>query len=175
MVHRFNKLNVIAGCILVFMLPLLFLFNGLVLCSSISDFVYSDAKIEFCVLLTFAFSVFIYNGIDTDNTIIGSYKPKNKWYYIVSGVALLMVVVLPYKEHTLPHFAFAGLFYLTSYANIIVFSNPEHRKIKTWAVVASIILLLGHYFGWYSLAIAEQLGLIVIGINLIFENLKITE
>jgi putative Mn2+ efflux pump MntP len=174
MEKRNKKLNIIAIGILLFILPILYVVSG-ELRPSISDYVYSSAHLTFAILLTFAGAVFIYNGVQDDDTIIGKYKANSKWYNIVTGLALIGVVATPHLHYPIAHYTCAAVFFGSGFVNMILFSNHEDRFIKAIACFISIGVLVSSFFGHLSLAVAEQIALIPIALNLTLEILNKTK
>lgn len=174
MEKRNKKLNIIAIGILLFILPILYLVSG-ELRDSISDYVYSSAHLTFAILLTFAGAVFIYNGVQDDETVIGKYHANSKWYNIVTGLALIGVVATPHLHYPIAHYTCAAIFFGTGYINMILFSNQEDRLIKIIATGVAVALCVIYYFGYISLAILEQLILLPIALNLLLEILNETK
>lgn len=172
--NRDKKLNIIAIGILLFILPILYLVSG-ELRDSISDYVYSTAHLTFAILLTFAGAVFIYNGVQDDDTVVGKYRANSKWYNIVTGLALIGVVATPHLHYPIPHYTCAAIFFGTGYVNMVLFSNHEDRFIKIAVTLCAICVCVLCVFGLLSLAITEQIIIIPIALNLLLEILNKTK
>ena len=168
MTKRDKKLNAIAIGILCFIFPLLILTTWEVR-PSISNYAYSDFNQIFVMLLTFAGSVFIFNGTQDDKNQIGKYKANSKWYNIVTGLALIGVAITPHLDFPVWHFACAGLFFLSGAVNMVLFSSTKQRWFKALGASIIVISLLGSFVFGYSLAIAEQIALLPIALNLLGE------
>lgn len=174
MEKRNKKLNLIAIAILTLILPILHIVSG-ELRESISDYVYSSAHLTFAILLTFAGSVFIYNGVQDDETVIGKYKANSKWYNIVTGLALIGVVATPHLHYPIAHYTCAAIFFGSGYINMVLFSDYEDRYIKIIACIIGLTILISPIFKAMSLAFAEQMALIPIALNLALEILNKTK
>lgn len=172
--NRDKKLNIIAIGILLFILPILYLVSG-ELRESISDYVYSSVHLTFAILLTFAGAVFIYNGVQDDDTVIGKYRANSKWYNIVTGLALIGVVATPHLHYQIAHYTCAAIFFVTGYVNMVLFSGHEDRLIKIIATCIAVALCFICYLGCISLAITEQIIIMPIALNLFLEILNKTK
>ncbi len=166
--NRDKKLNIITIVILCFVFPILILTTWEVR-PSISNYAYSEYNHFFVMLLTFAGSVFIFNGTQDDKHQIGKYKANSKWYNIVTGLSLIGVAITPHLDYPILHFSCAGLFFLSGAVNMVLFSSTKQRWFKSLGASVIIISLLGSFVFNYSLAIAEQIALLPIALNLLGE------
>jgi hypothetical protein len=137
---------------------------------SISDYAYMDRSYIFGMLLCIAAMLFIFNGA------VYFYKHQSfemmtpgKWYNVVLGVSLLMVILLPYKEFKYPHYTFASIFFGFNAFVIGFFHQRKYRVISRILAVATLTSL-GLHFAFkkeISLFWGEWLSLIVIGVHFI--------
>lgn len=161
MEKRLVKLDIILAALLLFIPLILILVTGEVR-TSISDYAYSQYSYLFASLLTLAGTMFIFNG--------SAYITK--WYHIVSGVALIGVVLTPHKEYVILHYVFAGIFFMGNIITMIIFSSTKQRKWKLGVGVFILIILMGVYITKsYSLLVAEWIGMLPICLHFIGEEL----
>ncbi|SFS30874.1 DUF7103 family protein [Lutibacter maritimus] len=134
--------------------------NGIVR-NSISNYVYMQHNQVYYFLLIISASMFGYSG---------AIWRKN--YNIILGALLAGVVLTPHLSFPTLHFTLAGLFFAYSIVVMILYSSKEQRKFKIYAAAFIVIGMLGHFvFEWYSLLIAEWLGVVPIAIHFIGETL----
>ena len=133
--------------------------------TSISNYAYSKYSFVFVCLFTFAGSMLIVDGCKDD------YFTRNKWYSIVLGLSLIGVALTPHKDYSILHYSFASIFFIGSLFSMVLFSSPKQRPLKMIFGFVIIISMLGHFaFNWYSLLIAEWIGMLPIIINYTGEN-----
>ncbi|MCT4698095.1 DUF7103 family protein [Tenacibaculum haliotis] len=158
--RRITKLYTVKAMLLLFMPLILILVSGEVR-SSISNYVYSDSIAVFIMLLTIASTLFINNGI-TDS----------KWYNVILGLSLTGVALTPHLDYSFLHYTFAIIFFLGSVFVMIFYSSEKQRIYKIIAGAIVVLAMLGTFlFNWYSLLIAEWIGLVPICIHFIGEAL----
>ena len=164
MEKRIKKLLNISFILLLFMPLILSLIDGEIR-TSISNYAYSNHSQIFVGLLTFAGSMLIVDGCKDDLIT------RNKWYSIVLGLSLIGVAITPHKDFLILHYSFAGIFFIGSLFAMILFSSPKQRLLKMIFGLVIIISMLGHFaFNWYSLLVAEWIGMLPIIINYMGEN-----
>jgi len=168
--YRDSKLNVIALGMLCFILPILILIDNQ-LRPSISDYAYSQHNHIFTMLLTFAGSIFVFNGTDDDDNVIGRYKANSKWYNIITGLSLIVVAITPHLDYTVLHYIFAILFFLSGSVNMVLFSSDKQRWFKLIGAFFVILSLVSSFIFNWNLAIMEQLAILPIAFNLLGENI----
>ena len=158
---RFRKYQVLMASVLFFIPLILIKIQGEVL-PSISAYYYMDNYQWFVSLLTIASMMYANSGVH-DN---------RKWYNILLGLSLWVVVMAPYDTWKWTHFTAAGIFFIGSEIVMIYDSNKEQRKYM-WMLGFVINLgMAGHFvFGWYSLLVAEWIGLMPITAHFIGESL----
>lgn len=151
---------------------------------SISNYVYMDNSYVFGLLLTMAAMLFIFNGAlyfsSTEYKGLKE-KGKNKWYNIILGISLLLVVLLPHEEYKYPHYIAAGIFFLGSSLVIALDCRKKDRKLNLFFAILSIASLVFYFvnwlfdlnINWYTLLVAEWISLIVITIHYYLESKEI--
>ena len=158
---RLTKFEVIIASLLLFLPLLLILIDGTVR-PSISNYAYMEKSYWFASLLTIPALLFVFNGVINNK----------HWYNILLGVSLFGVAVTPHLEMSIIHNIFAFIFFAGSVFVMIYYTT---KKQRTYMVVFGGIVvlgLLGHFVvGWYSLLIAEWIGLIPISVHFIGESL----
>jgi hypothetical protein len=125
----------------------------------------------FGMLLSIAAMLFIFNGaVYFKNERYFELSRAGKWYNIILGMSLLAVILLPYKQYVVPHYFFAGTFFV---GNALVIGIFHKRKYRIPSLVLSILTLVAialHFLSHVvSLFAAEWLSLTVIGIHFILE------
>ncbi len=161
---------------LVFIPLILFLSDDECWRPSISNYVYMGNSYVFGLLLTIAAMLFVFNGA----LYFGSSeykglkeKGKNKWYNIILGVSLLLVILLPHEEYKYPHYIAAGIFFLGSSLAIALDCRKKDRKWNLFFAILSIASLVFYFVNWlfnlgihwYTLLVAEWISLAVISIH----------
>lgn len=172
--YRLNKFMVIA-ITLIGLMPFVFYFLDGKFYGSISAMVDSPYKSLFYMFIFGgAYSIFMY-GLKDDPNKLGNYQVNNKWFELVSAFALLGVGLFHYVTYSFWHFLFAGIFFLSIYINIFIFSSPKQRLIKF--LVANLIPLglLAHYLGFCSLLFSESLGILIYSVNIYLESKKLID
>jgi hypothetical protein len=138
--------------------------------SSISDYAYMDRSYIFGMLLCIAAMLFIFNGA------VYFYRQQSfemmtpgKWYNVVLGVSLLIVILLPYREFICPHYIFAGIFFGFNAFVIGFFHQRKYRVISRILAVATVAGLGLHFLFKKEISLfwGEWLSLIVIGVHFI--------
>ena len=159
---RLLKFEVILASLLLFLPLILILIDGQVR-PSISNYFYMDSNQWFVSLLTIASLLFIINGVINNK----------KSYNILLGVSLWIVAIAPHKELQIIHFVAAAIFFIGSEFVMVRYSTKSQRKYM-WLLASIInIGMVGHFvFGWYSLLIAEWIGLLPITAHFIGESLN---
>lgn len=158
---RIKKLEQVLSVLLVLIVPILWLVTG-ELRSSISDYAYSDADNLFVGLLWLSGAMFCYNAMYT-----------KKFYNWILGGSLIGVSLTDHLDHTIPHYSFAGLFFLGSMFVIVYFSSKKQRLYKVITVGLMFLALVGHFiFDWYSLLIAEWICILPLSIHFLGESLN---
>lgn len=158
---RITNLYTIKATLLLFMPLILIGVSGEVR-TSISDYVYSDSIAIFIMLLTIASTLFVNNGVTT-----------KKWYNIILGLSLTGVALTPHLHYPFWHYLFAIIFFAGSVFVMIFYSSKKQRIYKVIAGIIVVLAMLGTFlFNWYSLLIAEWIGLLPICVHFIGETLN---
>lgn len=139
--------------------------------SSISDYVSMGRSYVFGMLLSIAALLFIFNGaVYFRNEDQFSLSKAGKWYNIILGLSLLAVILLPYKQYGVPHFIFAGLFFIGNALVIAIFHKKQYAIPSIILAVLTIVTITLHFYNQtVSIFTAEWLSLTVIGVHLIME------
>jgi hypothetical protein len=120
------------------------------------------------------FSILIY-GMKDDFSILGKYQTRNKWFELITAFSLLGVGLFHYKEQPILHYISAGLFFASIASNIIIFSSTKQRALKI-LIVSIIPISLGLVpFGYISLLLAEELGVLIYAASIYLETKKISD
>jgi hypothetical protein len=138
---------------------------------SISNYVYMQHSYVFGMLLCIAAMLFIFNGaVYFKNARQFGLNPQGKWYNVVLGLSLLLVIVFPHLEYPIPHYFFALLFFVGNAIVTGIYHKKNNRGISIILAIltlASFALTLGHII---SLFWAEWISLTVIGIHFILQT-----
>ncbi|UYW02128.1 hypothetical protein K5I29_04300 [Flavobacterium agricola] len=160
MEKRILKLELILALFL-FFIPVVLIGVTNEIRPSISDYAYSKSNDVFTALLTIAGALFIYNGVIN----------REKWYNIVLGCSLIGIGVTPHLDYAVLHYSFAALFFIGSIAVMIIYSSQQQRFLKVMLALIVLTALIGCFaFKWYSLLVAEWIGLIPIAVHFIGES-----
>lgn len=131
--------------------------------TSISDYAYSEYSFVFVGLLAKAGMLFIFNYV----------LNEKHWYNLILGISIIGVAFTPYLDYPLPHYIFAGVFYVGS---VLAISLSSNQFLSTWkyliSAIISIALILHFAFVVFSLLTAEWIGLIPISIHFIIKSIK---
>lgn len=131
--------------------------------SSISDYAYSRFAYVFCLLLTLAGSLFLFNG----------FFFKRHWYNTILGAALFGIVLTPHNDFSTLHYVFASIFFVGSILAIQLSSNTNFRVTKTvFSIIISLALLAHFVLGWYSLLVAEWIAILPISVHFISKSIN---
>lgn len=164
MENRIKKLLNISFIWLIFLPVFLYAIDGQIR-TSISNYAYSQYSFVFVAFLTFAGSMLVVDGCKDDLIT------RNKWYSIILGLSLIGVAVTPHKDYSIIHYTFAAIFFIGSLFAMVLFSSPKQRLLKMIFGLVIIISMLGHFLlNWYSLLVAEWIGMLPIIINFTGEN-----
>ena len=146
---------------------------------SISGYAYMSRSYLFGLVLTVAAMMFIFNGIlyyDKAAVSGTGYSAEfGRWYNIILGLALLGVVLVPYGDSELFHYAFAGIFFLGGALCVALFSEKRHNRISVCIAVLSVVGLAAHYAfdGLYSLLVGEWIALAVLAVHYFLESIGV--
>ncbi|MCF6280275.1 MAG: hypothetical protein L3J14_08010 [Flavobacteriaceae bacterium] len=110
-----------------------------------------DNNYVFGLLLTMAAMLFVFNGAlyfksEEYKKLEG--KGKNKWYNIVFGIYLLLVILFPHEEYKWPHYIAAGIFFLGSSLAIAFDCSKKDRKLNLFFAILSIASLVFYFVNW---------------------------
>ena len=127
---------------------------------SISNYVYMQHSYVFGMLLTIGAMMFIFNGALYWNTADDmGVSDHGKWYNVVLGAALLVVVCFPHLQFPAEHYTAAVIFFVGNALVTLIF----HRKRDAfWSIVIgsitglSFVLVFTHSV---SLLVAEWISL----------------
>lgn len=132
---------------------------------SISAYAYYT-PLSFSFMLTMAGSLFFYNG----------YSDRSKWFEMVLGSSLWLVVLFPHLDWPVLHYAFAGVFFLGSCFNMIFFSSGKYRAYMILIAFLLLLAMVGtFFFQWYTIYWAEFLGMAPISAHKVLEQKKIID
>lgn len=148
---------------------------------SISNYVYMENSYVFGLLLTMAAMLFIFNGalyFNSPEYISLETRKRNKWYNIILGVSLILVVVFPHEEYKVSHYIAAGTFFLGSSFFIAFDCYKRDKRINLFFAILSIASLFFYFIkwkfnlkiDWYTLFVAEWISLAVISIHYYLES-----
>jgi len=141
--------------------------------SSISDYVYMWHNYVFGMLLSIAAMLFIFNGFIYFKKEQHNGDKSGKWYNVGIGLCLLGVVCFPWREHSIVHFTFAGLFFVGNAVSTGYFHTKRWPKSNITMAILTVIALGMHFstlFSWLTLFWAEWVSLSVVGIHFWLES-----
>jgi hypothetical protein len=116
--------------------------------------------------------LFIYDGVQ---------HLQERWYNIIQGVLLTIVVLFRYEDSTTImgtyisfyyiHYVAAVLFFLGSLFEMVYFSNKAER---TWKIIIAVAVLIGmsgcFIFNKYTILVAEWIGILQMSIHTYLEQ-----
>ncbi|MCR8561060.1 hypothetical protein KXD93_25610 [Mucilaginibacter sp. BJC16-A38] len=140
---------------------------------SISDYVYMCHNYVFGMLLGIAAMLFIVNGFIYFKKEDNSKDSTGKWYNIGIGLSLLGVVCFPWREHTIVHFSFAGIFFVGNALATGFFHTKRWPKSNITMSVLTVVVLALHFAKfapWLTLFWAEWVSLAVVGVHFWLES-----
>jgi hypothetical protein len=177
---RRMEISIAAICIL---MPLILIWlDGWHVRTSISDYVNIQHAHIYGLLLTMAGMLFLVNGVvylRTDG--LKKTKQHGRWYNIILGSLLLLIVLFDLDNFIVLHNVFALLFFVGSAFVIAFFNDRQHRKISIFiaflTALGFVVLLIRNVFDidaldWFTLFWAEWVSLTVIAVHYILESLE---
>lgn len=141
---------------------------------SISDYVTIKKSYLFGMLLCMAAMLFMFNGAvyfrqekrkNTDNR-------AGKWYNVILGLSLLMVIILPCNVYETAHLVFAAIFFIGNAVVTGIFTK-QYRKTGITLAILTLASFVLWALGLFSLLWAEWVSLIVIAVHFILETLGV--
>ena len=139
---------------------------------SISDYVYMNHSYVFGLLLCIASMLFIFNGaVYYKSEPAFNISQHGQWYNVVLGISLIMVICLPYQSFTIPHFIFAGIFFLGNAVVTGIFYKDKDRKKSIALAILTVAAIPLAILNLISVLAAEWISLAVIGIHFILSTL----
>jgi len=155
---HFTRLKVIQAIGFLFIPLILVIVNGEML-GSVSAFA-NFTPLTFASLLTLAAALFVYDG----------FVHRSRWINLVIGFMLLGVVFFNHLHYPVTHYIFAGSFFFCSIFSMVYFSSDSQRWFKSIAGGFILFGLFGCFlFHWYSIFLAEWIGMIPISLHFILE------
>lgn len=145
------------------MLSMVFIFIALdkgIVRDSISNYVYMQHNQVYYGLLFTTSGMFMVNG---------AIWRKN--YNIVLGALLAGIALTPHLEFPTLHTILAAAFFEISCIVMVFYSTKKQLWYKVAAAIFINFALIGCVlFGWYTLLVAEFLGILPITIHYLFES-----
>jgi branched-subunit amino acid transport protein AzlD len=131
----------------------------------------------FGMLLSIASMLFVFNGavyfrIEREKSALNLSK-YGKWYNVVLGLSLLMVVCLPWRQFGCYHFTFATIFFFGNAVVTGIFHQKRNGRLSIVLAVLTVVALIIYMlklFPDFSLLAAEWISLTVVGIHFYLES-----
>jgi hypothetical protein len=143
---------------------------------SVSNYVYMNKSYIFGLLLTMAAMLFIFNGaVYYNNEKHLNISWHGQWYNIVLGLSLIGVVCFPHKEYAIPHYIFAGIFFLGNALVTGIFYKDKDKKKSIFLAILTVAALPLALINVISLLVAEWISLGVIAVHFILSTIDINE
>lgn len=140
---------------------------------SISNYVYMCKSYIFGLLLAIAAMLFIFNGaVYYKNEASLNISRHGQWYNVVLGLSLIGVICFPHIEHPLPHFTFAGIFFIGNALVTGIFYKDKDKKKSIFLAVLTVAALPLALWHVITLLVAEWISLCVIGIHFILSTIN---
>lgn len=172
--YRLNKALLIS-ILLICCMPIIFYLLDGKWYPSISSMVDSPNHAVFYLFIFSGFFAILVYGLKDDFTVLGKYQTRNKWFELITAFSLLGVGLFHYKEHSILHYISAGLFFVSIFTNIIVFSSRKQRPFKIVIVSIIPISLCLVLFKCISLTAAEEIGVLIYAVSIYLETKKIID
>jgi hypothetical protein len=142
--------------------------------SSISDYARMPNSYVYGMLLCMAAMLFIYNGavyFQRTKKGLQGINQHGKWYNVVLGVSLLLVIIFPTDKYETVHYVFSIIFFGGNAAVTAIFYCRKYRSIRILLAILTVVsfalffakILIPTIF-W-----AEWLSLTVVSIHFILE------
>lgn len=137
---------------------------------SISDYVYMSDSYIYGMLLCMAAMLFIFNGaVYFRNEDAFGLQRAGKWYNVILGVSLLVVILFPHRQYVIIHYFFGAVFFLGNAVVIGLFHNARDRVVSIVLAVVTVAAIALHYAGVWSLLAGEWVSLGVIAAHFIMQ------
>jgi len=139
---------------------------------SISNYVYMDYSYVFGMLLCIAAMLFIFNGAvyyKSEQHMHISWH--GQWYNVVLGLSLLGVICFPHEEFHIPHYIFAGIFFLGNAVVTGTFYKDKDKKKSIIMAILTVATLPLAFTNVITLLTAEWISLFVIGVHFVLSSI----
>jgi hypothetical protein len=143
---------------------------------SISNYVYMGHSYVFGLLLCIAAMLFIFNGAvyyKSEQHMHISWH--GQWYNVVLGLSLIGVICFPHIEHPVPHYIFAGIFFVGNALITGIFYKDKDKMKSIIMAVLTIAALPLAFLHIISLLVAEWISLFVIGVHFVLSTIGMNE
>jgi hypothetical protein len=138
---------------------------------SISDYVYMSDSYIYGMLLCMAAMLMIFNGaVYFRNENAMGLPRAGKWYNVILGVSLLVVILFPHRQYVIIHYFFGGVFFLGNAVVTALFSYARDRVVSVVLAVVTVAAIGLHYAGVWSLLAGEWISLAVISAHFIMQS-----
>ena len=143
---------------------------------SISNYVYMGRSYIFGMLMCIAAMLFIFNGaVYYKNEQHMHISWHGQWYNIVLGLSLIGVICFPHLEYPIPHFTFAGIFFLGNAVVTGIFYKDKDKKKSIALAVLTVAAMPLAIANVISILAAEWISLFVIGIHFILSTIEMEQ
>lgn len=143
---------------------------------SISNYVYMGHSYVFGMLLCIAAMLFIFNGaVYYKNEQYMEISKNGQWYNVVLGLSLLGVICFPHLQYPIPHFTFAGIFFLGNAVVTGIFYKDKDKKKSIALAILMVAALPLAFTNVISVLVAEWISLTIIGIHFVLSTLSMDE
>lgn len=142
---------------------------------SISAYVEMKRSYLFGLLLCMAAMFFLFNGavyFRNEEQGLMQNNREGKWYNMILGLSLLLVIIFPCTTQIKLHTIFAIIFFGGN--AVVTALYTRHYKKTGWVLgVLTLAAFVFHFYGPLTLFWAEWISLVVIGIHFILQTLGI--
>ena len=143
---------------------------------SISNYVYMNNSHVFGMLMCIAAMLFIYNGaIYYKNEQHMNISWHGQWYNVILGLSLIGVICFPHEEYPIPHFTFAGIFFIGNALVKGIFYKDKDKKKSIFMAILIIAAIPFAFADIISLLAAEWISLTVIGIHFVLSSIDMDQ
>ena len=127
---------------------------------SISNYVYMQHSYVFGMLLTIGAMMFMFNGalyFNTEDKL--DISDRGKFYNLILGIALLLVVCFPHLQFPVEHYTVAIIFFFGNAVVTALFHNKKDSNSSILLAIATVAGFIFVYANIFSLLCAEWISL----------------
>lgn len=143
---------------------------------SISNYVYMSHSYVFGMLMCVAAMLFIFNGAvyyKSEKHMHISWH--GQWYNIVLGLSLIGVICFPHLQYPIPHFTFAGIFFIGNAVVTGIFYKDKDKKKSIALAILTVAAIPFAFTHVISILVAEWVSLFAIGMHFVLSTIDMNK